>query len=50
MSKIQVKLPEEMSPLFDDLKRIRSANCEPTSSLSIVIDAVKALHKNKAKR
>ncbi len=44
---IQVKLPGEMGKLFDDLKEVRNKNCEPTSYLSIVIDAVKAYHQQR---
>lgn len=44
---IQVKLPPEMAPLFDDLKKVRAKDFEPTTNLSIIIDAVKAFHKAK---
>lgn len=44
---IQVKLPVEMDTLFDDLKKVRSENFEPTSNQSIVIDAIKAYHQNR---
>lgn len=44
---IQVKLPAEMDTLFDDLKEVRASNYEPTSNLSIVIDAVKAYHRER---
>jgi len=47
---VQVKLPIEMSPLIDEIKEVRAANFEPTSNLSIVIDAVKAFHKNKVRK
>lgn len=47
---IQFKLPSEMSPFFEDLKEVRAKNCEPTSNQSIVIDAVKAYHKNRVKK
>lgn len=47
---IQVKIPGEMSPLFEDLREVRSANFEPTSNLSIVIDAVKSFHKQKVRK
>lgn len=47
---LQFKLPSEMAPYFDDLKEVRSKNCEPTSNQSIVIDAVKAFHKSKVKK
>lgn len=45
--KIQVKLPPEISPLFDDLKVVRAKNLEPLTNTSIVIDAVKEYHKNR---
>lgn len=44
---IQVKLPPEMATLFDDLKEVRAKDFEPTTNLSIIIDAVKAFHKAK---
>ncbi|WP_407447813.1 hypothetical protein [Fibrobacter sp.] len=47
---IQVKIPAEMSTLFDDLKEVRAANFEPTSYQSIVIDAVKAFHKARIRK
>ena len=47
---IQVKIPAEMSTLFDDLKEVRAANFEPTSYQSIVIDAVKAFHKARVRK
>lgn len=47
---VQVKLPIEMSPLIDEIKEVRSSNFEPTSNLSIVIDAVKAYHKNRVRK
>jgi uncharacterized LabA/DUF88 family protein len=46
---IQVKLPPEMKPLFTEIKAIRAKEFEPTSNTAIVIDAIKAYHKNKAK-
>ena len=47
---VQVKLPIEMSPLIDELKVVRAEKFEPTSNLSIVIDAVKAYHKSKVRK
>ena len=47
---IQIQLPNEMAQLFDDLKEVRAKNFEPTSYISIVTDAVKALHKSKVKK
>lgn len=43
---VQVKLPPEMTPIFEDIKKVRLANCEPITNKSIVIDAVKAMHLN----
>lgn len=45
-SSIQVILPPEISPLFDEIKEVRAAKLEPTSNKQIVIDAVKAYHKS----
>ena len=47
---IQVKMPPEMNSFFTELKEVRAANFEPTSNLSIVIDAVKAYHKSRVKK
>lgn len=47
---IQVKLPPEMTPLFTEIKAVRATEFEPTSNTAIVIDAVKAYHKNKVKK
>lgn len=47
---LQFKLPAEMSTYFNDLKEVRVKKCEPTSNQSIVIDAIKAYHKNKVKK
>ena len=41
---IGVKLPPEMTPLFDEIREVRAANIEPTSNTAIVIDAVKEYH------
>ena len=41
---IQVHLPPEMTSFFDDIRKARAANCEPTSNKAIVIDAVKKMH------
>ena len=41
---IQVKLPPEMTKIFADIKVERAAKFEPLSNVSIVIDAVKAMH------
>lgn len=47
---IQIKLPTEMNRIFEDLKEVRAKNFEPTSNLSIAVDAIKAFHKSKVKR
>lgn len=47
---IQVKLPPEMTPMFDDIKEVRAASFEPTSNTAIVIDAVKAYHKSRVRK
>jgi len=47
---LSVKLPAELNALLDDLKDVRSKNLEPTSNISIITDAVKAMHKNKVKK
>lgn len=41
---VQIHLPSEMAPIFDDIRKVRSANCEPTTNKAIVIDAVKKMH------
>ena len=41
---VQIHLPSEMAPIFDDIRKVRSANCEPTTNKAIVIDAVKEMH------
>ena len=47
---IQVKLPPEISTLFDDLKAVRAKNFEPLTNTSIVIDAVKDYHRKRASK
>ena len=47
---IQVKLPAEMTPLFDEIKAVRAANFEPLTNLSIVIDAVKDYHRKRVSK
>lgn len=47
---IQVILPPELTPLFDELKEVRAAKLEPTTNRQIVIDAVKAYHKSRVKK
>lgn len=43
--RVQVILPPEMTPLFDEIREVRAANIEPTTNTAIVIDAVKEYHK-----
>lgn len=43
-------LPIEMNVLFSELKEERIKNFEPTSNVSIVIDAVKYYHKSRIKK
>jgi hypothetical protein len=47
LTEIQVKLPPEISPLFDDLKVVRAKELEPLTNTSIVIDAVKEYHRKR---
>lgn len=44
-SEIQIKIPNEMLPLLDEIRAKRAAKCEPLSNKYIVIDAIKDLHK-----
>lgn len=41
---IQIKLPPEMAVMLDNIRKFRIDNFEPTSTKSIVIDAVKEMH------
>lgn len=41
---VQVKLPPEMTPLFDEIRAVRAANFESLSNKAIVIDAIKEMH------
>lgn len=45
--RVQVSLPPEMTPLFDEIREVRAANIEPTTNTAIVIDAVKEYHRKK---
>ena len=47
---IHIHLPGDSSRLFDELKEVRAKNLETTSYTSIVIDALKAYHKNRVKK
>ena len=44
---IQVQLPDEITPMLNDIKEVRSRNMEPKSVKAIVIDALKTYHENK---
>lgn len=41
---IQARLPAEMTPIVRDIKIVREKNLEPTSTKSIIIDALKMMH------
>lgn len=41
---IQARLPAEMTPIVKDIKIFREKNLEPTSTKSIIIDALKRMH------
>ncbi|MBR6832852.1 MAG: hypothetical protein IKM81_05585 [Fibrobacter sp.] len=41
---VQVKLPPEMTQMFDEIRAVRAARFEALSNKSIVIDAVKEMH------
>ena len=43
---IQARLPAEMTPLVKEIKVVREKNLEPTSTKSIIIDALKMMHAN----
>lgn len=45
--RIQVSLPPELTPLIDEIREVRAANIEPTTNMSIVIDAVKEYHRKR---
>ena len=45
--RIQVSLPPELTPLINEIREVRSENIEPTTNMSIVIDAVKAYHRKR---
>lgn len=47
---LHVHLPSQMARYFDELKVVRSEACEPLSNTAIVIDALKALHRQKVKK
>lgn len=41
---IQARLPAEMTKIVKDIKEQREKNLEPTSTKSIIIDALKDMH------
>ena len=41
---IQARLPAEMTPIVKEIKVYREKNLEPTSTKSIIIDALKMMH------
>ncbi len=41
---VQVKLPPEMTPMFDEIRAARAARLETLTNKAIVIDAVKEMH------
>jgi len=41
---VQVKLPPEMTPMFDEIRAARAARLEALTNKAIVIDAVKEMH------
>jgi hypothetical protein len=40
----QARLPAEMIPIIKDIKAFREKKLEPTSTKSIIIDALKIMH------
>lgn len=46
---IQVHLPAELTPVFEEIREVRAKQFKPTSNKSIVIDAVKDMHKKVTK-
>lgn len=48
---IQARLPAEMTPIVNEIREARNKNLEPTSTKSIIIDALKEMHSRiKAKK
>ena len=43
---IQARLPAEMTPIVKEIKILREKNLEPTSTKSIIIDALKMMLAN----
>lgn len=41
---IGVKLPPEMTPMFDEIRAARAARLETLTNKAIVIDAIKEMH------
>lgn len=44
MAEVQVHLPTEMTPIFEEIRAARAKKCEPTTNKAIVIDALKEMH------
>lgn len=49
MAEKLIHLPENISPLLDDIKRKRITSCEPKTNRAIVVDAIKLMHKKVCK-
>lgn len=47
---IGVKLPPEMTVLFDEIRAVRAANFEPLTNTAIVIDAIKDYHRKRVQK
>jgi hypothetical protein len=47
---IQARLPAEMTPIVTEIKELREKNLEPTSTKSIIIDALKIMLSNLKER
>lgn len=43
---IQCQLPDSMSTYLTEIKAHRTKNCEPATTKSIMIDALKIMHSN----
>ena len=41
---IQARLPAEMTTIINEIRQARGKNLEPTSTKSIIIDALKEMH------
>lgn len=45
--RIQVSLPPELTPIIDEIRKVRASKIEPTTNMAIVIDAVKEYHRKR---